>query len=96
MRNTPFAHMTVPISVQTNRLRILSIKCNLIGMLPKPYFLENSSGENETYSKIINRFYTKHPPHTHDLRYFKPEDLLKIQEWYNTLPDFLREYKEQE
>ena len=24
MRNTPFAHMTVPISVQTNRLRILS------------------------------------------------------------------------
>ena len=25
MRNTPFAHMTVPISVQTNRLRILSI-----------------------------------------------------------------------
>ena len=26
MRNTPFAHMTVPISVQTNRLRILSIR----------------------------------------------------------------------
>ena len=29
MRNTPFAHMTVPISVQTNRLRILSITKNV-------------------------------------------------------------------
>ena len=36
MRNTPFAHMTVPISVQTNRLRILSdvLQVKVTGILP--------------------------------------------------------------